>query len=226
MKNRFLISTLGLFAFASLASSLAAEGPLFTVETDVSAAPECQSFADKSRTLCEEWYPKINEILFNKEHPLPAAKVRVNFEQMKGVAHTSNAVIHVSAEWVTKKKPDDYGMIIHELTHVVQDYQNKVKGEDGWLTEGIADYIRHKYFERDIEKLSINPDKSSYKQGYTTAAAFLNWLETTQCPDLVHRLNAALHDGAYTDALFKDFCGAALDDLWKNFIDAQRGGAR
>jgi hypothetical protein len=196
------------------------------METDVSAAPECQSFADKSKVLCDEWYPKINEILFSKERPLPAARVRLLFEPMKGVAHTSKAVIHISAEWVTKKKPGDFGMVIHELTHVVQDYQNHVKREDGWLTEGIADYIRHKYFENDIGDLRVKPQGSSYKQGYTTAAAFLNWLEANKCTDLVHKLNAALHDGAYTDALFKDFCGAPLDDLWKNFMDAQRGGAR
>ena len=220
------VPVLSFLALACLSSLPAAEGPRFTVETDVTAAPECQSFADKSKVLCEEWYPKINEILFSKDRPLPTEKVRVVFEPMKGVAHTSKAVIHVSAEWVTKKKPDDYGMVIHELTHVVQDYQNHVKGEDGWLTEGIADYIRHKYFENDITKLRVKPEGSSYKQGYTTAAAFLNWLEANKCPDLVHKLNAALHDGAYSNAMFKDLCGATLEGLWKDFVNAQRGQPR
>jgi hypothetical protein len=210
--------SISLFALLWVARLSAAE-----IEMDVSKAPECRAVAEKSKALCEEWYPKINEILFGKSRPLPAAKVRLVFEPMKGVAHTSNAVIHISAEWVTKKKPDDYGMVIHELTHVVQDYQNKVKGQDGWLTEGIADYIRHKYFEKDVEKLRINPDKSSYRQGYTTAAAYLNWLEVNKCPDLVHQLNAALHDGTYSSMMFEKSCGASLDDLWKAFADSQRG---
>jgi hypothetical protein len=192
------------------------------IETDVTQAPECQAFGEKAKDLCQEWYPKINELLFGKDRPLPAAKVRLVFEPMKGVAHTSNAVIHISAEWVTKKSPDDFGMVIHELTHVVQDYQNRVKAADGWLTEGIADYIRHKDFENDIEKLRINPDKGSYRQGYTTAAAFLNWLEANKCPDLVHKLNAALHDGTYSSMMFEKHCGASLDDLWKAFADSQR----
>lgn len=219
MKRRALLPLLP----ALVACACFAETPKFAVETDVTAAPECQAFAEKAKGLCEEWYPKINEILFGKDRPLPAAKVRLVFEPMKGVAHTSNAVIHISVEWVTIKKPDDHGMVIHELTHVVQDYQNKVKGGDGWLTEGIADYIRHKYFEKDIEKLRINPDKSSYRQGYTTAAAFLNWLEANKCPDLVHKLNTALHDGTYSVMMFEKNCGAPLDDLWKAFADSQKG---
>ncbi len=120
--------------FLSLASFIsAADTPPFVIESDVSAAPDCKAFADKSEALCQEWYPKINEILFSKDRPLPTPKVRIIYAPMKGVAHTANAEIHVAADWVTKKRPDDYGMIIHELTHVVQDYRGKVKGEDGWL---------------------------------------------------------------------------------------------
>ena len=218
MNRRALLALLP----ALISGACLAQAPKFVIETDVTKAPECQAFAARAKSLCEEWYPKINEILFSKDRLLPAAKVKLIFEPMKGVAHTSNAVIHISAEWVTKKKPDDFGMVIHELTHVVQDYQNKVKGADGWLTEGIADYIRHKYFEKDIEKLRINPDKSSYRQGYTTAAAFLNWLETNKGPDLVHKLNAGLHDGTYSSVMFEKNGGASLDDLWKAFADSQR----
>src|SRR4051812_38846659 len=121
-------------------------GPLasFSVEVDTSKAPECVAFAEESKALVEEWDAKIDEILFGKGHPLPTEKVRLSFEPMKGVASTSKNEIRVSAEWVTKKAPNDYGMVIHELTHVVQDYRSK--GEF-WVTEGIADYIRDKHFE-------------------------------------------------------------------------------
>ena len=195
--------------------------PAFKVEIDCSAAPECEAFATKAKTIVEEWYPKINEILFSKDHPLTTAVVRLKFEPMKGVAHATNDGIHISAEWVTKKAPNDYGMVVHELTHIVQDY--KGKGE-GWLTEGIADYIRHQYFEKDGDKLKqhINPDKSSYKQAYTTAAAFLVWLEEHKDKELVHKLNAESHDGTYKTELFKQYCGADVDALWKEFTDSLR----
>jgi len=136
---------------------------------------------------------------------------------MQGIAYTTNDGIHISEEWVTKNppnNPNDYGMVVHELTHVVQDY----KGGDGWLTEGIADYVRHKYFEKDIDKLAhqINPDNSSYKQAYTTAAAFLFWLEEKKDKDLVRKLNAASHDGTYKVESFKQLCGTDVDALWKS----------
>jgi hypothetical protein len=201
---------LGVSAFAE---------PAFKVTVDTSKAPECAEFAAKSKALVEEWYPRINEILFEKNHPLPTQEVSIIFEPMKGVAHTSNHVIHISAEWVTKKAPTDYGMVAHELTHVVQDYRGK---GDGWLTEGIADYIRDRYYEPGVRHHQINPDQSSYHEGYGTAAAFLIWLETNKNKEIVRKLNIASHDGRYSPALFHEYCGADLDALWKEFAETYR----
>jgi Peptidase of plants and bacteria len=187
--------------------------PAFKVTIDTSKAPECEPFAAKSKTLVEEWYPKINEILFGKDHPLPSPDVSLIFEPMKGVAATSKNVIRISAEWVTKKAPNDYGMVIHELTHIVQDYRGK--GE-GWLTEGIADYIRDHHFETRQHR--IDPEKSSYRQGYGIAAAFLIWLEEKKHPGLVRKLNVASNDGTYRRELFTELCGADVDVLWKEFV--------
>ena len=197
----------------------------FKVEVNTTAAPQCETFAKKAKAIVEEWYPKINEVLFDKDHPLPTATVRLTFEPMKGVAHATTDGIHISEEWVTKKAPKDYGMVVHELTHVVQDYKGK---GDGWLTEGIADYVRHKFFEKDVDKLAqqINPDKSSYKQAYTIAAAFLFWLEQKKDKDIVHKLNAASHDGTYKVDLFKQLCGADVDALWKEFTDSLRAARK
>ncbi|HEY2573063.1 MAG TPA: basic secretory protein-like protein [Verrucomicrobiaceae bacterium] len=195
--------------------------PAFKVEVDISEAPECEAFATRAKLIVEEWYPKINEVLFGAGHPLPVALVRLKFEPMKGVAHATADEIHISAEWVTKKAPRDYGMVVHELTHIVQHYQGK--GE-GWLTEGIADYVRHQYFENDGAELKhrINPDKSSYQQSYTTAAAFLIWLEEAKDKDIVRKLNAASNDGSYHRELFQRYCGADVDALWKEFTNSLR----
>jgi len=193
--------------------------PAFHVTVDCSKAPECEAFAAKSKALVEEWYPRINEILFEKGHPLPAAEITLSFEPMKGVAHTKNNQIHISAEWVTKKSPNDYGMVIHELTHVVQDYKGK---GDWWLTEGIADYIRDRYYEPGVRHHRIDPDTASYKQGYGVAATFLIWIESRKNKEAVRKLNIASHDGAYRPELFAELCGADLDALWKEFADGQR----
>jgi hypothetical protein len=200
-------------------ASQAFDGGEVKVTIDTTKAPECAAFAEKSKALVEEWYPRINEILFGKGHALPKTEVKLIFEPMKGVAHTSKDVMHISAEWVTKKAPNDYGMVVHELTHVVQDYQGK--GE-GWLTEGIADYIRDRHFEPGVRHHQIKPDKSSYRDGYGPAATFLIWLEEQKDKDIVRKLNIASHDGKYSPALFKEYCGAELDDLWKEFAETYR----
>ncbi|HEY2572624.1 MAG TPA: basic secretory protein-like protein [Verrucomicrobiaceae bacterium] len=210
---------LGVGCWMFIATSPSFAEPAFQVTIDTSQAPECAAFAAKSKTIVEEWYPRINEILFEKRHPLPAREITLIFEPMKGVAHTGNNAIHVSAEWVTKKAPNDYGMIVHELTHVVQDYRGK--GE-GWLTEGIADYVRDRWFEPGARQHRIDPDKSSYRQAYGTAATFLIWLERHKDKDIVRKLNIASHDGKYSPALFPQYCGADLDALWKEFAESYR----
>jgi hypothetical protein len=208
----------GIVALAVSLQVCAVAEPAFTVAVDTSKAPQCEAFAAKSKALVEEWYPRINEILFGKDHPLPVTEVKLSFEPMRGVAHTNKNFIHISADWVTKH-PDDFGMVAHELTHVVQDYQGK--GE-GWLTEGIADYIRDRYYEPGIRHQRINPDKSSYREGYGTAAVFLIWLEANKDKDIVRKLNFASHDGKYSPALIQENCGADLDTLWKEFAETYR----
>ncbi|MBI3878682.1 MAG: DUF4157 domain-containing protein [Verrucomicrobia bacterium] len=193
------------------------------IHVDWSAAPECEAFARKSQAQCEEWYPRINELLNGKDAPLPYAEIFLKFAPMKGVAATSGNRITVSAEWVTRKATNDYGMVIHELTHIVQDYHGRGLG---WLTEGIADYVRHRHFESGAWKPVINPEKDSYKQGYKSAAAFLMWLEGTKDKDIVRKLNTASRENKATPALFHELLGKELDELWSEFAATMKKPAR
>jgi hypothetical protein len=90
--------------------------------------------------------------------------VKVVFKKnMDGVAYTSNKTITIAADWV-KKHPDDYGMVVHELTHVVQSYKRPGRGT-GWLVEGIADYIR--FFQYEPGKIGpINARRARYDGSY------------------------------------------------------------
>ncbi len=132
------------------------------------------------------------------------------------------------------RMPDDYHtMIIHELAHVVQNY--KRLPDTGWLGEGIAGYVRHKYYEKDIEpKLHLDKkgnlqglgrgrtkpklDQKGYLIGYTVASAFLFWLEVRKDQQIVPTLNLALREKRYSDDIFKQRCGAPLDALWHEFM--------
>ena len=68
---------------------------------------------------------------------------------------------------------DDYGMEIHEMSHVIQRYQQR----EFWVTEGIADYIRYYVVEPGSPQGRFDPATAHYKNGYQAASAFLNWME-------------------------------------------------
>ncbi len=194
-------------------------GPWVTV--DWTGAPETAPFARKAAAIVNEWYPRLCALLNGPDSQPPYPQVELKFERIDGIAATGGNRITVAAEWVTKKAPDDYGMIVHELVHVVQDYQGK--GE-GWLTEGIADYLRYHCFEPETHKLAVDPKKCRYTDGYNAAGAFLLWLEQHKNPQIVLLLNRASHDGKYTPELFKQLTGGTPDELWQEFAAGGKAG--
>jgi len=177
-------------------------------------APDVKEWAEKARDLCEQWYPAICEALPSKGFNPPREVKLVFKDEKKGVAYTTGAKITVVADWI-RKHPDDFGMVIHELTHVVQSYPKGV----GWITEGIADYIRNYRYEPKPPG-KVNP-KASYKDGYKTAATFLAWIEKSKDKDIIRKLNEALRSGTYKDELFTEWAGADADALWKEFLASQ-----
>jgi hypothetical protein len=193
------------------------------VTVDTNDAPDLAEWGVKAGKLCVDWLPKIAALLSDDKFEPPKSVTLLFDPNLQGVAHTGNGRITIAAGWV-RAHPGDWGMVIHELTHVVQDYKG---GGEGWLTEGIADYIRHRHFEKNAESLAkrIDPAKSSYKQAYTTAAAFLVWLEEKRNKDIVSNLNAASRAGTYNAELFTQYCGSAVDVLWKEFM-AEAGAAQ
>ena len=113
-----------------------------------------------------------------------------------------------------------HGYLIHELVHVVQAYRG---GGAGWLTEGIADYIRWGlYEEKPQEWFPVPRDADrAYRQGYQVAAGFLLWLENSRSPGIVKKLNAASREKRYSDELFKEETGTTLDELWAKYKKAR-----
>ncbi|WP_394779581.1 basic secretory protein-like protein [Undibacterium sp.] len=245
----------------SLSNSVLAAGaaPIHT-SLDISKAPDAADYGQKSQALIEEWYPRINVALFGEGHPLPFDTVHIIFEPVlviDGAAayaeYTQDTgIIHVSSKYI-QAMPDDFrAMMIHELSHLNQHYPPSPPSQNaGWLIEGIADYVRHKYFERDIQPLlqldaqgklsgytknepyfySLEHDGTSledhgYMKAYTVASTFLYWLETRKNKDIVQKLNLALSQGDYSDTLFKTYSGETLDRLWRDFVaesKARRG---
>jgi hypothetical protein len=185
-------------------------------------APEVAAWAAEAKKLCETWH----DIIFERLNPTgtpPGRTVTIVFKgpSMRGIAytHAPESTITMSAAWV-KKHPDDLGMVIHELTHVVQNYPRSKSSNPFWVVEGIADYVR--YYEFEPERRTPIDWNKTYRDGYGIASALLDWIERTRDPHLMEKLNARLALGEYTDGLFADCTGVPLAQLWEEFLAAQR----
>jgi len=135
--------------------------------------------------------------------------------------------VSCAAKWYRQNlKGEAKGSIVHELVHVVQQYglshrNPKATPTPGWVTEGIADYVRWFLYEPQSHGADIKPRDAAharYDASYRTTANFLNWVTTKYDPQLVTRLNTAARAGTYTEAFWKQRTGhtaAELADEWK-----------
>jgi Peptidase of plants and bacteria len=189
------------------------------VVIDVRGAPEAREWADAAKKLCLRWHGILFDYLYPTS-PRPERTITIVFKKMKGVAYTLSGTITISVDWITEH-PDDFGMVIHELTHVVQNYPPANPPLPSWLIEGIADYVR--YYEFEPEKPFGLNHKQTYRDGYGMAATFLDWIQRTRDPGLIVKLNARLRARTYSDVLFKEFAGERLERLWDKFVEEGRG---
>jgi Peptidase of plants and bacteria len=193
-----------------------AEPPIVDVTTDTSEVPDLAPWAAEAKELVNEWYPKVVAILATEGFSPPSKVALVFQKDKKGVADASGTTIRIAADWV-RKHPEDKGMVIHEMTHVIQSYR-RGRVNAGWLVEGIADYVRYVRFEPDAPPKRIDPNRAKYTDAYNTTARFLAWIEKTYDRKIVSELNDALRHREYDPELFPIYTGRTLDELWAAFI--------
>ena len=192
------------------------------VTVDCSDAPESEKWAQNAARVAEEQFPVLVELL-DGEGFVPAKEVKLVFKKMKGVAHASGTTITISAEWI-EKNPDDIGMVVHELVHVVQAYKHRVPG---WITEGIADYIRFFLYEKNGDRTCrVNPDRSKYTDSYRTTGAFFDWIVRHRNPKFVHELNKICRTTGLpedqVEEVFEKLARDKPEKLWEEFTESIR----
>jgi len=159
-------------------------------------------------------YPKEAN-LYNKQ-AMPQV-IFVMDPEYTGVAAAGWGVVRFNPEWF-KKNPEDIDVVTHEVMHLVQSYPNGAG--PGWITEGIADYVR---FTLGVDNAGANwtlPDYKagqSYENAYRITARFLYWIEKNVKKGTVKQLDAAMRNKAYTDAFWKDTTGKTVDELWAEY---------
>jgi hypothetical protein len=191
------------------------------IEGDALKQKGIHEWAGKAGQLVVDWYPKMDKLLKSDGY-VPPKELKIIFRKMDGVAYTAGGEINISADWI-RRQPNDFGMVAHELVHVIQSYPPYPRRvNNGWVTEGIADYIRHAHFEPEVPLPRINPDRASYRDAYKTTAGFFIWIEKNYDKEFVKKLNVAMRERTYDDSIFEKLTSKKLDDLWKEYADTFR----
>lgn len=191
----------------------------FKVEIDCSDSPESEEWAKKAAETAKEWFPILQEMLYSDDYR-PVTSVKLVFKKMDGVAYASGNTITISAAWI-ERSPGDLGMVVHELTHVVQGFRGR---NPGWLVEGMTDYIRFFIYEPGNVATRVNPDRNKYTDSYRVTGCFFDWIVRTQEKDFLSKMNAVCRAGKYNDNTFKDITGKTVDELWDMYAEALRKG--
>ncbi|MCX7820005.1 MAG: basic secretory family protein [Kiritimatiellae bacterium] len=195
----------------------------FTFAFDVRHAPELESWVRKRLSpAVVEWYPKLAEIL-HVENLAPPGHVQIILRPGRGVAATSGSRITANSRWIDRERNREaVGAIVHELVHVLQQYDHRPPGTPpppGWLVEGIADYLRWFVVEPESHGADLiwlrrqQGVQLRHDAGYRISANFLDWVIRRHDPELIRHLNAALRMGRYEETLWEKWTGRTLEDL-------------
>lgn len=159
-------------------------------------------------------YPKEAKI-YNKKTTRKV--VFVIDPDYKGVAAAAGGVVRFNPLWF-KKNPGDVDVVTHEVMHLVQSYPDGAG--PGWITEGIADYVR---FTLGVDNEGANwklpefDEKQSYENAYRITARFFYWIEKNIKRGTIKKLDAAMRTKTYSDIFWEKYTGKTVDELWAEY---------
>lgn len=201
-----------------------------TYVVDSTVAPDLAGWAEKElMPEVYQWYPKIVALLPSEGFKAHRSVVLEFRDDMGGTpAYAAGNKVSMSAPWFRSQlKGEARGSVIHELTHVVQNYgwarrkNPQPAPTPGWVTEGIPDYVRWFLYEPQSKGAEItrgNFAGARYDGSYRISANFLHWVIETHDHDFLRHLNTAAREGRYSDAIWKERTGRTAAELgaeWK-----------
>ena len=191
------------------------------VEIDTTAAPDAQKWAERAKRRVEYWYPRVVEMLDGEEGlaNIPDDfKIRLVFKPMDGVAYAAGREITVSSRYI-KARPDDFGLVIHETTHVAQAYP---RVREVWAMEGMTDWIRYFVTEpRSRNSWRVNPERSKYTDSYGVTATFFEWLVENKDPEFIKKIHKVFRSRQSVEKFVVEEYGKTCQELWDEFIASQ-----
>ena len=187
----------------------------------IDEAPDAQEWAERAKRRVEYWYPRVVEMLDGEEGlaNIPDDfKIRLVFKPMDGVAYAAGREITVSSRYI-KARPGDFGLVIHETTHVAQAYP---RVREVWAMEGMTDWIRYFVTEpRSRNSWRVNPERSKYTDSYGVTATFFEWLVENKDPEFIKKIHKVFRSRQSVEKFVVEEYGKTCQELWDEFIASQ-----
>lgn len=204
--------------FTCTINTLFAQGDLSTKNPKISIINEdaelSPSIIKGFENIILKVYPKLVKD-FNKNARMDiTVKIDTSYD---GVAYANNGRVTVSSKWL-HARPNDLDLMTHEIMHIIQSYPNGAG--PGWLTEGIADFVRHKYGVDNVKagwSLTEFSKNQSYKNSYRITARFLVWITQNYDKKFVIKMDKKLRSNTYSPELWKEYTGLNVDQLWESY---------
>lgn len=191
---------------------------------DVLQQPGIHAWAAKAAELVVEWFPIFDKI-FETEGFVPSSEVEIVFRNMQGVAHATGNRIVISSNWIRGQSGiNDFGMVAHELIHVIQRYGGG-RGPGGipfWAMEGVTDFARHAYYEPNVLMRPVNLERARHTDSYQITGGFFMWIEHAYDDQFVHRLHTHARHRTWSDEVFERYTGKDVETLWAEYIEFLR----
>jgi hypothetical protein len=209
---------------AKISKTFVSSDKKYTFIIEASKAPELMEWAEKELVpVIKTWYPKTVALLPSKGYSAPTTVTFEFKDDMKGTpAYAVGNRISLNHQWFSSQlKGEARGSVVHEMTHVVQQYGHGSNHVPGWVTEGIPDYVRWFLYEPQSHGAEItknNIASAKYDGNYRISANFLNWVQKTKDKDLILQLNTVGREGTYSEELWKKWTGKTVQELnddWK-----------
>ncbi len=212
-------------ALERIVKTYESEDGKYTYVIDSSKAPDLTEWSENELVpVIKEWYPKIVELLPSPGYRAPDTVVFEYKDDMGGTpAYATGHRISLNVGWYRGQlEREARGCAVHEMVHTVQSYWGGRRNNrnalptPGWVTEGIADYIRWFLYEPESRGAEIhrgNLGNAKYDASYRITANFLDWVVRTQDEDLLQKLNQAAREGKYEEDLWKRWTGKTLEEL-------------
>jgi hypothetical protein len=216
-----------------------AAGGKYHIIVDATAAPDLAEWAFANLgPVATNWYPKLVQMLPSEGYQAPTNVTIAFRENMRGTpAMAGGSRISCNIDWFRKNlKGEAVGSVVHEMVHVVQQYNwGRQKGNatrtPGWITEGIPDYIRWYLYEPQTHGADISKRRlaaAKYDASYRVTGNFLNWVTENYSSNIVQVVNTAAREGKYSEEIWKEKTGKTVQELgdeWKKGLEAKLGAA-